>query len=287
MVRIPLEQLTDEEKWVIQLLGNTPGQRLEAGQLFRIMDLIKGVDFDHVKLSEAEKFLTALRNMTRSINVSPKDIKLRLINNMEGNGLLEFRHKTNAHTFFLKTETLRDHYIKLTDGAKAYFENMGKDRNPVIWSANNQIFIACAFGQEDVKQLVDNNISPLIDSYGYRPLIMSNEKASNSIDEAMREAIRNSYAFVADLTYARPSVYYEAGFAKALGMPTFLTCRKDHEHNAKDTERIHFDLRNHTIGYWEIERDNIEWTGNPLASQFESALKQLPNNVSDGASLRP
>lgn len=46
---------------------------------------------------------------------------------------------------------------------------------------------------------------------------------------------------IADITGARGGVYFEAGFAKALGRDVFFTCRKDRFSQDKhfDTEHFH------------------------------------------------
>jgi nucleoside 2-deoxyribosyltransferase len=55
---------------------------------------------------------------------------------------------------------------------------------------------------------------------------------------------------LADLTHARPSVYFEVGYAQGLGVPLLLTCRKDHYRAAHDNARVHFDLEQYKISFW-------------------------------------
>lgn len=63
---------------------------------------------------------------------------------------------------------------------------------------------------------------------------------------------------VADLTYARPSVYFEAGFAQRM-VPVVYTCRRDHISGKADDEygnfRVHFDLQMKNIVPWSSPSD--------------------------------
>jgi hypothetical protein len=57
--------------------------------------------------------------------------------------------------------------------------------------------------------------------------------------------IRKAQFVVADFTLHRPGVYYEAGFAAALGRPVIWTCRKD------ELSKTHFDTRQYNHIDWE------------------------------------
>jgi hypothetical protein len=56
--------------------------------------------------------------------------------------------------------------------------------------------------------------------------------------------IRRSHFVVADFTLQRQNVYFEAGFAEALGLQVIYTCRED------DIKNAHFDIR---------QRNHIVW----------------------------
>jgi hypothetical protein len=63
---------------------------------------------------------------------------------------------------------------------------------------------------------------------------------------------------LADLTYARPSVYFEAGYAQRK-VPVVYTCRQDHLSGRTDDQfgnyRVHFDLRMKNIIPWSTKND--------------------------------
>lgn len=55
-------------------------------------------------------------------------------------------------------------------------------------------------------------------------------------------------------------MYFEAGFALSLGVPILLTCRKDHYRCFEDNRRVHFDLEQFKISFWERQkRGKISW----------------------------
>lgn len=70
------------------------------------------------------------------------------------------------------------------------------------------------------------------------------------ITDKVIECIRRAGVIIADLTGSRPNVYYELGYARAMGKTLILT--------AREGEKVHFDIRNvNTIFYknsTELER---------------------------------
>ena len=79
-------------------------------------------------------------------------------------------------------------------------------------------------------------IEKAIKECGYTPMKIDEKQHLNKIcDEAIGE-IRRPLFVVADFTHgadgARGSVYYEAGFAHALGLPVIFSCQKDLEKTA-------------------------------------------------------
>jgi len=64
-----------------------------------------------------------------------------------------------------------------------------------------------------------------------------------------RREIRLSGLLVADFTGDRGGVYYEAGFAMALGIPVVFTCHEDH---MKD---VHFDTNHFPHVVWSTPAD--------------------------------
>ena len=69
------------------------------------------------------------------------------------------------------------------------------------------------------------------------------------IDAKIEHEIRNSAFVVADVTEQKQGVYYEAGFAKGLGLPVIWTV------NEKEKDDLHFDTRQYRHIIWTDEAD--------------------------------
>lgn len=115
------------------------------------------------------------------------------------------------------------------------------------------VFMACSFGREDVEILCESEIKPACIEVGANYHRIDSAEPSTTITDAILNSIRGCSAMVADLTYSRPSVYFEAGFALSLGLPVLLTCREDHYNSFDDEQKIHFDLAQFKISFWKRE----------------------------------
>ena len=116
----------------------------------------------------------------------------------------------------------------------------------------SQCFVAMWF-DDSMKQVYEEGIEKAIIKCGYKPLRIDQKQHLNKIcDEAIAE-IRRSRFVVADFTHgadgARGSVYYEAGFAHALGLPVIFSCQKDQE------KPLHFDTRQYPHILWKTPED--------------------------------
>ena len=113
---------------------------------------------------------------------------------------------------------------------------------------STQGFVAMWF-DESTDEVYSSGIEPGILDAGYKPLRIDRKEHNNKIDDEIIAEIRRSRFLVADFTEgikgARGGVYYEAGFARGLGIPVFHTCRKD------VVDRIHLDTRQFSHILWE------------------------------------
>ncbi len=135
--------------------------------------------------------------------------------------------------------------------AKAIQENRRLILRPKH-SLQTTVFIACAFGYSDVDELYNSHLADACENLGYKPVRVDMTEPHQTITEKIMEGITVAACVIADLTYARPSVYFEVGYAVGLGIPLVATCRKDHFRGAKDDQRIHFDLEQYKTSFWEI-----------------------------------
>jgi hypothetical protein len=113
--------------------------------------------------------------------------------------------------------------------------------------AGKQAFVAMWFSGVQLETDIKGAMETGIKAAGYVPLIVDSLEHTGKIDDRIIAEIRKSRFVVADFSGHRPNVYYEAGFAKGLGIEVIWTCRK--EDMAK--EKVHFDTRQYNHIVWE------------------------------------
>lgn len=97
---------------------------------------------------------------------------------------------------------------------------------------------------DEVMHIFDDAFVPAIKNSGYWPFKIDDRPTPDRIDERIEAEIRASCFMVADLSDHRPSVYFEAGYARALGKPVIWTCRDDY------FDDLHFDIRQFYCHKW-------------------------------------
>lgn len=133
-----------------------------------------------------------------------------------------------------------------------------------------QAFVAMWFDPKTVKAYT-HGIKPGIEGAGYRPLRIDQKEHINQIDDEIIAEIRRSKFLVADFTQdengARGGVYYEAGFARGLGIPVFYTCYDGSKDN------LHFDTRQFNHILWETPEELCK----SLKNRIEAVIKKGPH----------
>jgi nucleoside 2-deoxyribosyltransferase len=118
-------------------------------------------------------------------------------------------------------------------------------------------FVAMAFGRSDTDALFDV-IDKTLWGKQIRAIRIDQLNHNDDIDDRIISEINDADFAIADLTYARPSVYFEAGFAQR-SVPVIYTVRSDHfEPNINDPDgnlRVHFDLQMKNIIAWKTASD--------------------------------
>ena len=116
----------------------------------------------------------------------------------------------------------------------------------------SQCFVAMWF-DDSLDSAYEEGIKRAVEECGYKPVRIDQKEDVNKIDDEIIAEIRRSRFVVADFTHgddgARGSVYYEAGFAHALGLPVIFSCQKDLE------KLLHFDTRQYPHILWEKPED--------------------------------
>lgn len=114
--------------------------------------------------------------------------------------------------------------------------------------ASSQAFVAMWF-DESLDPAFEEAIEPAIKHAGYTALRMDNTDFLGNIPDKILAEIRRSRFIVADFTQGDEGncggVYYEAGFARGLGIPVISTCCKD------TIGDVHFDVSQDNHILWE------------------------------------
>ena len=132
--------------------------------------------------------------------------------------------------------------FKITPGGWERLEKL-KEVNP----ESNQCFVAMWF-DDKIKQIYDEAFVKAILEAGYKPHRVDQREYNEKIDDEIIVQIRRSRFIVADFTGQRGGVYYEAGFAKGLGLEVIFTCKKD------EIDKLHFDVRQYNCIDWEVDQ---------------------------------
>lgn len=96
---------------------------------------------------------------------------------------------------------------------------------------------------------IRNGISMGLEKAGWKPYFLDKDTHNDNIYNVMLAHIFNCKFLVADLTSQNPGVYYEAGYAKALGKTVIFTCKDT------DFDKRHFDIRQVQTLSWNNSLD--------------------------------
>lgn len=125
---------------------------------------------------------------------------------------------------------------------------------------SDQAFVAMWFSKT-LEDAYVNGIERAISDNGYVPMRIDRKEHLNKIDDEILSEIRKSRFLIADFTcqlletedgmmaVARGGVYYEAGFAQALGIPVIWCVRSD------CMDHVHFDTRQFSHIVWDDPSD--------------------------------
>lgn len=113
-----------------------------------------------------------------------------------------------------------------------------------VGRVSDQAFVAMWF-DPGLYPAWKEGIEPALNDAGYDPVRVDRVEYNEKIDDRIIAEIRRSGLVVADFTGDRGGVYYEAGFARGLGLPVFSTVRQDH------LKGVHFDTRQYNHIVWE------------------------------------
>jgi len=111
-------------------------------------------------------------------------------------------------------------------------------------------FVAMAF-THDMREVYKDAIEVAITNTGFVPYIVSdvNVDSDKTINDAIIAGLKKSRFTIADFTYHKDGVYFEAGYALGRGQKVIYSCRSD------EMDKAHFDIRNYQHVVWNDTAD--------------------------------
>jgi nucleoside 2-deoxyribosyltransferase len=149
-------------------------------------------------------------------------------------------------------------------------------------------FVACAFGKSDVDEIYKNAILPILKLMKIKAYRVDQIEYNDDIDNKIIELLLKCDICIADLTYSRPSVYYEAGYFTGLRKSVIHIARRDHFspkiEDIYGNFKIHFDLQMKNIIQWSSTSrtdtfkrkllSRLRLVSKPLIQRIEKEHKQ-------------
>jgi nucleoside 2-deoxyribosyltransferase len=136
-------------------------------------------------------------------------------------------------------------------GGNTVLEMKGWERAEKLLESGPQskvCFVAMSFNRE-LDEIYEGGIAAAISEAGYEPNRVDLAEHNEKICDFIIKEIRASKFMVADASFQRANVLFEAGFAYGLNRPVIWTCRKDTK-----IEDI-FDTRQYFHIIWENAED--------------------------------
>jgi len=101
--------------------------------------------------------------------------------------------------------------------------------------------------------LAYNAISSAISESGYVPIRIDKEHLDSdvTINDGIIASIKKSKFMIADFTYNRGGVYFEAGYGLGRGQKVIYTCKNDEIHKRE----LHFDINHYQHIFWDDTED--------------------------------
>lgn len=142
----------------------------------------------------------------------------------------------------------------------------------------NQGFIAMDFKTD---KIVADKIIEAIQDCGYSKMIMNRHEHSKQIVPELLYQIRQSAFMIADVSTSNCNVYYEAGFAEALGKEVIVCCEEtDAEEDA--SKKLKFDIAQKSTIFYKNHEDLYKRICRRIAATV-GAKKELPADLFDDA----
>ena len=164
------------------------------------------------------------------------------VDHLQRQGLIETRkHETHPNPVVASTHFQAQWRLTI-DGWEAIAPTAPGGRTGVG-------FVAMSFAPTLIEAYEEGIRAAVEDDCGLHAIRVDRVEHNDQITDRILAGIRSAQFTVADFTGQRPGVYFEAGFAMALGRTVIWCCRKDEE------DRVHFDTRQFNHIFWTDTAD--------------------------------
>lgn len=220
-------------------------------------ELINKINLIPDKTTEDKLFLllNQLSFSSKDINIKndPSIISLCYAKNEdEINALIEYSESQE----YIKRPDNNSKSFRLTVKGKIYLDSIPRKESDLC-------FIAMSF-DENMKRAYETAIKKSVLDTGYRCQRVDENPHNEGIMDKIVSLIKKSRFIIADLTHQKNGVYYEAGFAKGIGLDVIFTCEKE------DFKNIHFDVSHINILKWG--KDKLEEFRESLKYRIEASI---------------
>lgn len=147
-----------------------------------------------------------------------------------------------VQTGIIKVSSDQSNPILTIDGWQKY-ESL-KEINQL----SKRVFVAMSFNQ-DLNPVFEQAIKPACEECGFVAHRVDLDEHNEKICDKIIAGIKSSRFVIADFTGQRHNVYYEAGFAKGMGLEVIWCCKEDEKDNLK------FDIRQYNHILWNDYED--------------------------------
>ena len=178
---------------------------------------------------------------------------------ISGNSTPAMGYAKNLHEFVMMGNALQrlgylDEFNRMTIHGIQYAESLlTSNRN------STNVFIAMKFSDE-LKALRESAIKPACETCGFTAFTVDEEEHNDDIPDKIISGIKTSRFVVADFTENNLGVYYEAGYAKGLGLPVIKTCKKEWydeiDEKGNRVNKLHFDVEHDNLILW-VDSDDF------------------------------
>lgn len=214
------------------------------------------------QLSELQRWLNAV-----AVQVLPHTIfgKDKLLNTFDLIDHMLRRSRKKQYDLLQLVQSLRSHISSVLTIVDSVPDNLNTQQvlsSPQsIQHVPNTAFILMSM-DPSIPELDDicNTIKEVCHSFGIHAVRADDIEHQETITDVILQQIANSEFLIADLTGERPNVYYEVGYAHAIGKRPILY--------RKTGTKLHFDLSVHNVP----EYKNITGLRQMLTKRFEAVL---------------